>query len=226
MSQKWVALGNKSRFLFLPLPEEQAQIFVLTEWSVTSMYISRGTAAVALRSRHEVGFSSPAEVYAPQCVLSTKAALSSLSVRRQKCCAAALLTAVWLSVAGHLRVPCWLTEPRTTQPQDCLFLPMLSKWAERYKTHPGAVKGTKHPEPGLWVGDNWKKKSLEHLFPYCVFAKECVACLWYWGQRQTWNKLCKKLKIFIVCSLLHGRTWKCILLRCKCVTHTVPSSWN
>lgn len=47
MSQKLFALGNKSiSFIYLfflsPLPEERAQTFVLTDWSLTFMYMSRG----------------------------------------------------------------------------------------------------------------------------------------------------------------------------------------
>lgn len=62
-------------------------------------------AAAALHPRHQVGFSPPAVVCALPCVLSTITGLSCLSAKRQKCCAATLLSAVWLCVAEHLRVP-------------------------------------------------------------------------------------------------------------------------
>lgn len=128
LSQKLVALGNKSFFFFffLRFPRNKPKYFVLTEWSLTSIHEQGTAAAATLQSCHQVGFSPPAEVCALQCVLSTKTAPSSLSVKRQKCCAATLPAAVWLSVAEHLRVPCWLTEPRTTQPQDRLSLPLAT----------------------------------------------------------------------------------------------------
>lgn len=56
---------------------------------------------------------------APQCVLSTKTALSCLSAKRQKCCAATLPSAVWLSVAEHLCVPPltdWTKDNAVTSP--------------------------------------------------------------------------------------------------------------
>lgn len=50
-------------------------------------------AVVALRLLRQVGFSPPAEIYALQCVLSTTTAVSSLSVKKQQCCAATLPSA-------------------------------------------------------------------------------------------------------------------------------------
>lgn len=153
-------------------------------------------------------FSTPAEVCALQCALSTKTAPSSLSVWRQKCCAATLPTAVWLSVAEHLCVPCWLTEPRTTQPQDQLSFPVPSKWAERCKTHLGAADGTKCPALGLKL---WKN---------CGTVQFCFAKHPFYNTNRCSieTNYVKRYKSF----------WKCVLFRVHtvCVTPGVPSIWN
>lgn len=101
------------KYIFpLPLLGEQPSLFRLNDpWHLCTW--ANGEEEGGRITYHQVGYSSfPSGVCVPQCVLSSKTARSSLSAKRRKCCAATQPTAVWLSVAEHLCVTRWLTEPQ------------------------------------------------------------------------------------------------------------------
>lgn len=121
--KKIVALGNERRFFIVP-DCWGASLVICSDWMIHAfMLTSRGLLQQLFIPAIRWVFPLLLRSNAPQCVLSTKTALSCLSAKRQKCCAAnPAQCCVAFCCRAPVRPPAdWLNQGQRSHKSGCLF---------------------------------------------------------------------------------------------------------